>query len=277
MGMSSDPRANLSKAVSMIGEAAGRGAQVVCLPELFATPYFPQYDVSAAVRREDAPHDTVPGEVDRALSAAAREHGIVLVGGSIYERAGDRFFNTSLLYGQDGALLGKYRKTHIPHDEDFFEQSYFEPGDTGFRAFDTGRGRIAPLICYDQWFPEAARVTALMGAEVIMYPTAIGTADGIEQWEGDWQQAWENVMRGHAIANSVVVAAVNRAGREDRMDFWGGSFVIDAFGKTLARAGRGEEVVLATVDLEHGRNVREGWRFFHNRRPECYRRIVERK
>jgi len=275
MGMASDPQTNLRKAVDMIGEAAGKGAQVVCLPELFATPYFPQYDVSAERKREDVFHDTIPGEVDRALSAAAQANGVVLVGGSIYERSGDRLFNTSPVYGPDGGLLGTYRKTHVPHDENFFEQSYFDRGDTGFRVFDTGRGRIAPLICYDQWFPEAARAAALMGAEVLLYPTAIGTADGIEQWEGDWQQAWENVMRGHAIANSVVVAAVNRAGREGQMEFWGGSFVIDAFGKTLARAGRGEEIVLATVDREHGRAVREGWGFFRNRRPECYHRLTE--
>jgi len=130
------------------------------------------------------------------------------------------------------------------------------------------------MICYDQWFPEAARSVALQGAEMAFYPTAIGTADGIEQAEGDWQEAWENVMRGHAIANGMVVAACNRAGHEGRMDFWGGSFVIDAFGKTLARAGGGEQVLLAEVDLEHGREVREGWRFFHNRRPDQYGKIV---
>jgi agmatine deiminase len=131
------------------------------------------------------------------------------------------------------------------------------------------------MICYDQWYPEAARVNALLGAEMVFYPTAIGKVKGIEQWEGDWQQAWENVMRGHAIANGMVVAACNRVGTEDKMEFWGGSFVIDAFGKTLARGSDKEEVVLATVDLEHGENVRKGWRFFPNRRPECYSPLVK--
>lgn len=277
MDMTSDPKANLSKALHMIKEAAGKGAQVVCLPELFATPYFPQYDISDERRREDAPHDTIPGGTDRALSAAARENGIVLVSGSIYEKAGDHFYNTAMVHGPDGSLLGKYRKTHIPHDENFYEQSYFDRGDTGFQVIDTPRGRISPLICFDQWFPEAARACALEGAQMLLYPTAIGLSDNIEQWEGDWQQAWENVMRGHAIANSVVVAAVNRVGREDEMEFWGGSFVIDAFGKTVARAGNGEEIVLAKIDLKHGRQVREGWGFFRNRRPECYGRLTERR
>jgi agmatine deiminase len=276
MGMDSDPRSNLRKAAAMVEEAAGRGAQIVCLPELFATRYFPQYDIASDAERMDVPHDTIPGAMSDALSAMAKENGVVLVGGSLYERAGERFFNTALVHGEDGGLLGKYRKTHIPHDEDFYEQSYFDRGDTGFQVVDTPLGRISPLICFDQWFPEAARACALAGAQMLFYPTAIGRADGIEQWEGDWQQAWENVMRGHAIANSVVVAAVNRAGREDEMEFWGGSFVIDAFGRTVARAGEGEEIVLAKVDLEHGRLIREGWGFFRNRRPECYGRITER-
>ena len=277
MSMASDPRANLQKAASMIEEAAERGAQVVCLPELFVTPYFPQYELASASDREKVPHDAIPGATADALSAMARDNGVVLLGGSIYEKAGTHCFNTALVHGADGSLLGKYRKTHIPHDENFYEQYYFDRGDTGFQVVDTSRGRISPLICFDQWFPEAARACALEGAQMLFYPTAIGLSDHIGQWEGDWQQAWENVMRGHAIANSVVVAAVNRVGREDDMEFWGGSFVIDAFGKTLARAGKGEEIVLAKIDLEHGRQVQEGWGFFRNRRPECYGRLTERR
>ncbi|KQM11160.1 hypothetical protein AOA80_09695 [Methanomassiliicoccales archaeon RumEn M1] len=277
MGMASDPRTNLRKAAAMVREAAEGGAQVVCLPELFATPYFPQYQLESASDRERVPHDVIPGTITDALSAMARDNGVVLVGGSIYEKAGEHFFNTALVHGKDGSMLGKYRKTHIPHDENFYEQNYFDRGDTGFRVIDTPHGRISPLICFDQWFPEAARACALEGAQILFFPTAIGLSDNIEQWEGDWQQAWENVMRGHAIANSVVVAATNRVGREDSMEFWGGSFVIDAFGKTVARAGRGEEIVLAKIDLEHGRQVREGWGFFRNRRPECYGRLTERR
>ncbi len=274
MRMVQEPEANLRKAVRMIGEAASEGADVVCLPELFTTPYFPQHDTAEGRGRERAPHEAVPGPSTDALSQAAKDSGVIVIGGSMYEASGDRLFNTSPVLDQDGRLLGKYRKTHIPHDENFYEQSYFDPGDTGFQVFDTARGRIGVLICYDQWYPEAARAVGLLGADMVFYPTAIGTVRGIGQREGDWQQAWENVMRGHAIANGMVVAACNRVGREEEMEFWGGSFVIDAFGRTLARGSSDEEVVLATVDLEHGESVREGWRFFHNRRPECYARLI---
>lgn len=276
MSMVQEPEANLRKAVGMIVEAAGRGAQVVCLPELFTTPYFPQYDTVDGRERESVYNEGIPGPTTEALSKAAAEAGVVLIGGSIYERAGPKLFNTATVFDESGKMLGIYRKTHIPHDEDFYEQSYFDPGDTGFRVFGTSRGRIGPMICYDQWYPEAARCNALMGAEMVFYPTAIGTVRGIEQAEGDWQQAWENVMRGHAIANGMVVAACNRVGVEDEMEFWGGSFVIDAFGRTLARGSKEEEIVLATVDLEHGEDVLRGWRFFHNRRPECYGEIVKK-
>jgi agmatine deiminase len=200
---------------------------------------------------------------------------VALVGGSIYESDDDRTYNTSTVFSDKGKMLGKYRKTHIPQDQYYFEKEYFEPGDTGFAVFETDQARIASLICYDQWYPEAARCCALLGADVIFYPTAIGTVRGIQQTEGNWHRAWENVMRGHAIANSLVIAAVNRAGTEDRMRFWGGSFVIDAFGKTLRRAGSKEGVVICDIDLDHGQEVREGWRFFRNRRPECYGQIVE--
>jgi agmatine deiminase len=277
MSMVREPEANLRKATRMIAEAAERGARLVCLPELFTTPYFPQYDTGDGRRRESSYNEGIPGPTTEALSQAAAKAHVVLVGGSIYERAGPKLFNTSAVFDEAGRMLGVYRKTHIPHDEDFYEQSYFDPGDTGFQVFPTAHGRIGPMICYDQWYPEAARCNALLGAEMVLYPTAIGTAAGIEQAEGDWQQAWENVMRGHAIANGMVVAACNRAGTEDRMEFWGGSFVIDAFGRTIARGSKEEEIVLATVDLEHGENVRSGWRFFHNRRPECYWEIVEKR
>ncbi len=255
----------------MIGSAAEGGARIVCLPELFTTPYFPQYKGSRPSDMEGSDWvDTVPGRTTKELASAAKENEVVLVGGSIYELAHGRLFNTSVVFDEQGRLLGRYRKTHIPHDESFYEQHYFEKGDTGFQVFDTSKGRIGVLICYDQWFPEAARAVALKGAEIVFYPTAIGTARGIRQSEGNWQQAWEGVMRGHAIANNMVVCGVNRSGREDKMSFWGGSFVCDAFGKTLKRAGRGEEIVLCKVDLDHGKEVREGWRFFYNRRPECY-------
>jgi predicted amidohydrolase len=275
MKMAPEPSGNRERAVDLIREAKRKGADIVCLPELFTSPYFAQYENPDGAEKSEIPMETIPGDTARRLSECARENGIIVVAGSIYERDGDARYNTCMTFDRDGSMLGKYRKTHIPHDESYFEQHYFAPGDLGFRVYQTGKGRIGTLICYDQWFPEAARVNALMGAEMVFYPTAIGRVRGCSGEEGDWQQAWENVMRGHAIANGMVVAAVNRAGSEDRMDFWGGSFVIDAFGKTLVRAGSDERVVTADVDLEHGRNVREGWRFFYNRRPDLYGKIVE--
>ncbi len=274
MVMEADPARNRARACELVAEAARRGADVVCLPELFTSHYFAQY--RGPEGKGERFLESIPGETERALSACAAHNRVILVAGSIYERAPNGRFNTCMTFDREGNLLGKYRKIHIPHDESFYEQDYFTPGDLGFRVYETGSGRIGTLICYDQWFPEAARVNALMGAEMIFYPTAIGRVLGMPEEEGDWREAWENVMRGHAIANGCVVAAVNRAGKEDQMDFWGGSVVLDAFGKTLVRAGAGEEVVLAEVDLAHGSNVREGWRFFHNRRPDQYRKIVER-
>jgi predicted amidohydrolase len=275
MEMRCEPSKNLDRAVEMIGEAKQLGADIVCLPELFTSTYFAQYPNPKRVEMKEAPIELIPGNTAERLSDCARKNRVIVVGGSIYERDGTGLFNTCLTFDQEGRTLGKYRKVHVPHDENFYEQHYFAPGDLGFKVYDTGKGRVGTLICYDQWFPEAARINALMGAEMVFYPTAIGTVRGVSQTEGDWQQAWENVMRGHAIANGMVVAAVNRAGNEDQMDFWGGSFVIDAFGKTLVRAGSEEQVVTATIDLVHGRDVREGWRFFHNRRPDQYGKISE--
>jgi len=277
MEMAVSPEENLLKAVAGISKAAKRGADIVCLPELFTTRYFAQYEGDDLSDEERGAFlERIPGRVTDALCKAARDNDVVVVGGSLYERSDKGLFNTSIVIDADGTLLGKYRKTHIPHDENFYEQHYFKPGDTGFQVFDTKRGRLGVLICYDQWFPEAARACALMGSELIFYPTAIGLSEGIEQAEGDWQKAWENVMRGHAIANNIAVAAVNRCGKEDKMTFWGGSFVCDAFGKTLKRGGRKETVIVQEVDLDHGARIREGWRFFTNRRPECYSKIVEK-
>jgi len=273
--MCSEPSKNLDRAVKMIGEAKQLGADIVCLPELFTSTYFAQYPNPNGVKKEGVPIERIPGNTEHRLSECARMNRVIVVGGSIYERDGTGCFNTCLTFDQEGRTLGKYRKVHIPQDDNFYEQHYFTPGDLGFKVYETNKGRIGTLICYDQWFPEAARVNALMGAEMVFYPTAIGSVRGVSQVEGDWQQAWENVMRGHAIANGMVVAAVNRAGNEDQMDFWGGSFVIDAFGKTLVRAGTKEQVITAVIDLDHGKNVREGWRFFHNRRPDQYGKIAE--
>ncbi len=275
MKMEREPSQNMQNAVDMIGEAAVKGARIVCLPELFTTPYFPQ-EAKNVKGLPPSFFESIPGTASSALSKAAREHKVSVIGGSICEKAVGKLFNTSVVFDSRGKTIGTYRKMHVPQDDFFFEQDYFSPGDRGFQVLDAGVAKIGVLICYDQWFPEAARVNALLGAEIVFYPTAIGTVKGIEQKEGNWHEAWENVMRGHAIANGTPVAAVNRAGKEGKMRFWGGSFVCDAFGKTLARAGNREQVLVCEVDLEHGRNVREGWKFFQNRRPEAYSRLTKK-
>ncbi len=275
MRMGESKRQNLEHAIGMIGDAKSMGAQVVCLPELFTAPYFAQLQGRRSEAASQA--ETVPGKTTEALSEAAKENGIVLIGGSIYEKDRAHLYNTSVIFDHTGRLLGKYRKVHIPHDECYYEKDYFDKGNLGFRAFKTGIGKIGTLICYDQWFPEAARCLALMGADMIFYPTAIGSVKGIAQAEGSWQAAWENVMRGHAIANGMPLAAANRCGTEGKMDFWGGSFAIDAFGKTIARAGKGEEVLIARISPGHSRMVREGWQFFLNRRPDQYWKLTEKR
>ena len=267
MRMVEDRQKNLRRARQMIGAAAREGAQIVCLPELFDVPYFPQ-DETSSIKPEK-----IPSDATEALSETARENGVVLVGGSIYEKRGTKAYNTALVFDEHGKALGAYRKVHIPQDPGFYEQDYFTPG-SGYSVFETKYGRIGVLICFDQWYPEAARANKLLGADFLFYPTAIGTVKGIEQSEGDWQDAWETVQRGHAIANSVVVAAVNRVGVEKDTTFWGGSFVCDQFGKLLGRAGKREQVLVVTCDVELGRDVERGWGFLRNRRPLTYRGLA---
>ncbi len=277
MAMDSSAEKNREKASRMVHEAAEKGAEIVCLPELFTGPYFCIEELVPFTYAEP-----IPGKTSEFLAQLAREAKVYLVGGSFHEQAlsssttREQFFNTSLVYSPEGQELGSYRKTHIPHDEGFFEQNYFAPGDTGFKVFPTGKAKSGVLICYDQWFPEAARANALLGADIVFYPTAIGNVADIEQTEGNWQEAWENVMRGHAIANTMIVAGVNRVGTEGRTTFWGGSFICDAFGRTLVRGGSEEEVIVHDVDLDHSKQVREGWRFFYNRRPESYGELVKK-
>ncbi|MCO6432661.1 MAG: acyltransferase [Deltaproteobacteria bacterium] len=264
--MTDEPKENLDKALTYIRRAAEREAQVVCLPELFRSPYF--------CVEESCPRDyseRLDGETKTVIGEVAKSGKIAVIAGSIYEDCDNKKYNTAMVFNAKGEMLGAYRKTHIPHDPAFFEMNYFEPGDSGFKVFDLGFAKVAALICYDQWFPEAARACALMGADIIFYPTAIGNVNGIEPTEGNWQEAWENVQRGHAIANCLVVAAVNRVGIEGKSTFWGGSFVCNAFGKTLVRGGVAEELIVQEIDLEHSRQVRESWRFFPSRRPGAYK------
>jgi predicted amidohydrolase len=269
--MAAEPDENLERAVHYIREAAAKGATVVCLPELFRSLYFCNEE-----RCERDYAEEVPGKVGDVLSAEARRGKIAVVGGSVYERAASgQLFNTSLVYNAEGKNLGMYRKVHIPHDPAFFEKNYFTPGDLGYKVFDIGVAKIGVLICYDQWFPEAARTLALMGAEVIFYPTAIARVESLPQVEGDWQSAWEQVQRGHAVANNVIVCPVNRVGTEKESTFWGGSFICDAFGKLLAKGSDAPELVVAEVDVGHSEYTRNGWRFFQSRRPETYGAIVD--
>lgn len=269
MAMGPDPVGNIEKARRKVIEAAGRGAQIICLPELFHVRYFPQH--SGKETGDIA--ETIPGRSTILFASLAREHNVVIIL-PLYEKAADgKFFNAVVVIDADGALSEPYHKVHIPQDPGFYEKGYFYPGDS-FRVFPTRYGTIAVLICFDQWFPEAARSVALDGAGIIFYPTAIGHPGPDTPKEGGWQEAWELVQRSHAVANSVHVAAVNRVGTEGSCRFFGGSFVADAFGKVLSRAGDSEEILLVNVDLSMNAEVQDSWGFFRNRRPETYSRII---
>lgn len=264
---SNDPSANLKKAEKLVRRAAQRGAQIVCLPELYRTVYFPQYkkmDVAGFA-------ETIPGESTDAFGKLAQELGIVMIVPLFEKAAGGRFYNSAVVIDERGRLLPTYHKLHLPHDPRFYEKIYFQPGDQGYHVYGTKFAAFAVLICYDQWFPEAARMATLAGADIIFYPTAIGYMEGYTSADGNWHEAWETVMRGHAIANGVHVVAVNRVGRERRLQFWGQSFACDSFGKILKRASAArEEVLVETLDLSHNRRIREGWGFLRNRRPDTY-------
>lgn len=259
---------NLTKAGRMVGDAAKKGAEIVCLPELFAWRYFPS-------RRGAKPvPERIPGKVTEALSSMAKRNGVVLVGGSVFERGRDgRNYNTCIVFDEEGEAMSKYRKVHIPQDDHYYEQDYFEAGKR-YVVAKTRRGTLGTLVCFDQWYPEPARIEKLMGAEILFYPTAIGKVNGIEESEGDWGLAWEGVQVGHAISNSLVVCAVNRAGTEGGTTFWGGSFVCDQFGRVLHRAGGGEETFVVPCDLALGDQVEGGWGFLRNRKKGTYSKIV---
>jgi N-carbamoylputrescine amidase len=278
MRMVSEPDANLAAAVAGIREAAARGAGVVCLPELFRTPYFCQ--------REDAAlfdlAEPIPGPTSDALARVARELGVVIVASLFERRAAGVYHNTAVVLDADGGERGRYRKMHVPDDPLFYERFYFTPGDLGFTAFDTAVGRIGTLVCWDQWYPEAARLTALAGADVLFYPTAIGWHPREKAQSGEAQvTAWQVMQRAHAIANGVYVAAVNRVGhegpREGGIEFWGASFVSDPFGVVLAEAPRDDEAVLVVdCDRGHQEDVRRNWPFLRDRRIDAYAAITKR-
>jgi len=266
MSMSPEREDNVERAGRMVADAASRGASIVCLPELFSTRYFP----SERGRRPTP--EPIPGPTSRALATMARVNRVVLVGGSLFEAVAGRRYNTCPVFSEKGSLLGAYRKVHIPQDEHYYEQDYFSPGGS-YSVVQTSAGRVGTLICFDQWYPEAARANRMMGAQLLFYPTAIGWLRDVEPAEGDWHRAWEAVQVGHAISNSLVVCAVNRVGTEEGTRFWGGSFACDQFGKVLVRAGDRPGVFTADVDLDLGARVEDGWGFLRNRRSSSYSEI----
>lgn len=274
MRCSADPSANLAKAVSGVEQAAGRGAQIVCLQELFRSQYFCQREDTAIFDLAE----TIPGPSTVALGRIAAAHRVVVVASLFEKRAEGVFHNTAVLINADGAVAGVYRKMHIPDDPLYYEKYYFTPGDTGFRSFDTSAGKIGALVCWDQWFPEAARLTALSGAEILFYPTAIGWHPAEKAEFGEAQHsAWETIQRGHAIANGVFVVAVNRVGVEGNLEFWGGSFVSDPFGRVLARASHDrEEVLVVECDRRLIAETRRNWPFLRDRRIDAYDGLLKR-
>ena len=278
MSCSADPQENLDKAVARIREAADRGAQIICLQELFRSQYF--------CREEDARlfdlAEPIPGPSTETLGQIAREKNVVLVASLFEKRAAGLYHNTAAMIGADGSLLGLYRKMHIPDDPLYFEKFYFTPGDLGFRNFDTPFGRIATLVCWDQWYPEAARLAALGGASILFYPTAIGWHPSEKAEFGAAQfDAWRTIQRSHAIANGIFVAAVNRVGfegpAEHGLEFWGGSFVSDPFGRIISEASHTEESILVVeCDPKSIDETRRNWPVLRDRRIDAYGPITSR-
>ncbi len=273
-----DTAANLATAVERVASAAERGAQIVCLPELFRSRYFCQ----AEDARLFSLAEPIPGPTTDALCHSALERGVAIIGSVFERRAAGLFHNTAVVIDADGSLVGCYRNMHIPDDPLFYEKFYFTPGDLGFKSFATRFARIGVLVCWDQWFPEGARLTAMSGAEILFYPTAIGWHPHEKAEFGAAQHsAWETMQRSHAIANGVFVAAPNRVGFEPGpaagLDFWGASFVSDPFGCVLARAPHDrEEVLVVQCDLARIDEVRQNWPFFRDRRIDAYGDLTKR-
>lgn len=262
------PEANLAKAQEQVFRAAKRGAQIICLQELFRSPYFPQ----SKDKRHFRLAEIIPGPTTDVLSALAKQSKIVIIV-PIFERTTDEtYYNSVVIIDANGEILGTYRKMHLPNDPCYYEPFYFSPGDSGFKIFDTKYARIGVLICWDQWFPEAARQLALSGAEILFYPSAIGWISGeSKRMRFEERSAWEMIQRSHAIANGVYVASTNRVGREGKLTFWGGSFVSGPFGEIIDRAGSTrEEILIAECDFSKIKKVRKVWPFLKSLRPEAY-------
>jgi N-carbamoylputrescine amidase len=266
-----DKSANLAKTAKLVADAAARGAKLICLQELFASEYFCQ--------REDAAlfdlAEPLPGPTTEAMAAVAKQHGVSIVTPVFERRAAGVYHNSLVVIGPKGDITGLYRKMHIPDDPLFYEKYYFTPGDLGFLSIPTPEATVGPLICWDQWYPEAARLTALSGAEILVYPTAIGWHPKEKAQYGAAQlSAWQTIQRSHAIANGVFVVSVNRVGHEGPkdggLDFWGHSFVADPFGVVLGEAGEGEETLVVEIDLARIEETRRNWPFLRDRRIDAF-------
>lgn len=268
-----DPQRNLLKATEKIREVAKKGAQIILLQELFNTLYFCQ-------TADDKYFDwaqPIPGSITDQLSELANEFSVVIVAPFFERRAAGVYHNSLVVIDADGTLMGKYRKKHIPDDPGFHEKYYFTPGEDEYQVFDTKYAKIGPLICWDQWYPEAARITALKGAELLVYPTAIGTlSEEDESQSKEFLEAWQTIQRSHAIANGCYVASINRSGQEGDVNFWGHSFVAGPFGQMLSEAGVNDELVITEIDLSKIEKQRQIWPFFRDRRIDTYEPILKR-
>ncbi len=280
MTMGADPAANLKKAVQKVEEASAMGANVICLPELFRSQYFCQKEDTAIFDLAE----TIPGPSTETLCRVAKKTNTVIIASLFEKRAPGLYHNTTAVIGQDGGIAGIYRKMHIPDDPSYYEKYYFAPGDLGFKTFKTSFGTIGVLICWDQWYPEAARLTALKGADILFYPTAIGWHPAEKaQYGADQRDAWRTVQRGHAIANGLFVAAVNRVGHEKPdassagLEFWGTSFIADPFGVVLAEGSTDkEEILVQEIDVARIEEVRRNWPFLRDRRIDAFGGITSR-
>ena len=266
MACSPEADKNLTSAIESICAAAKKGAQIICLPELFLTQYFCQTEDT----QNFSLAEPLPGPTSETLSKLAKELEIVLVVPLFEKRTQGIYHNTAIVIDADGSVAGTYRKMHIPDDPCFFEKFYFTPGDTGFKCFPTRYGRVGVLICWDQWFPEAARLTSLSGAQFLFYPTAIGYQD--EDAKESIQQitAWETIQKSHAISNGVFLGSVNRVGRENALTFWGRSFICNPFGKVIGQAENKPQTVIAQCSLPEIESVRQNWPFLRDRRVDAY-------
>lgn len=275
LACSTDPAHNLQQTEKAIRQAASKGAQVVCLQELFQSTYFCFEENQDFFKLAEA----IPGKTTDSLGSLAAELGVVIIASMFEKRAAGLFHNTTAVLDADGTYLGKYRKMHIPDDPGYYEKYYFTPGDLGYLVFDTKYAKIGVLICWDQWYPEAARLTALQGAEVLVYPTAIGW--DLEETDGEINreqyQAWQTIQRSHAVANGIPVVSVNRVGVENGQQFWGGSFVANAFGRVIFQASHDqEEVAVVEVNVDSSEYYRRTWPFFRDRRIDSYGDITKR-